>query len=82
MVNGIRTINPRGLGKEFISKFCVGFRVRHKTVEEGEGCIGQNLVNITITIKMKTIIRIHKLIKTFLVCLYGQGLTACIISRE
>ena len=35
MVNGIRTIYPRGLSKGFGLKFCVGSRVRHETPEEG-----------------------------------------------
>ena len=35
MVNEIRTIYLRGLNKMFGSKFCVGFRVRHGTPEEG-----------------------------------------------
>ena len=32
---GIRTIFPSGLNKGFGSKFCVGFRVRQETTEEG-----------------------------------------------
>ena len=35
MVNGIRTIYPCRLSKGFNSKFCVGFRARHKATEEG-----------------------------------------------
>ena len=36
MVNGISTIYPRGLYKGFSSKSCVGSRVRHNTLEEGQ----------------------------------------------
>ena len=35
MVNGITTINPCGLNKEFSSRFCLDSRVRHETPEEG-----------------------------------------------
>ena len=34
MVNGIRTMYPRGLNKGFAPKFYVGSRVRHETTEE------------------------------------------------
>ena len=34
MVNGIRTILPRGLNKKFGLKFCMGSRVQHETPEE------------------------------------------------
>ena len=36
MVNGVRTIYTRGLNKVFSLRFCVGFRVRHDTLEEGQ----------------------------------------------
>ena len=35
MVNEMRASDPRGLNKERGSKFCVGFRVRQETREEG-----------------------------------------------
>ena len=35
MVNGIKTIYPRGLNKGFGSNFCVGSQVWHESPEEG-----------------------------------------------
>ena len=34
MINGIKTIYPRDLNKEFSSRFCVGFRFRINTPEK------------------------------------------------
>ena len=51
MVNRIRSVYPHGLDKGFCSKFHVGSWVWQETPEEG--CIGRNVVNITIKMKIK-----------------------------
>ena len=62
MANGIRTGDPRGFNKGCSSKFREVSRVR-QTPEEAGGHIGRNVVEITITIKMKTIVRKTLMIK-------------------
>ena len=60
MVNGIRTIYPSGLNKGISSKLCVWTReFDMKHLNKAEGRIGQNIVSITM--KMKTIVRIFAL---------------------
>ena len=36
MINGLRTINLKGLDKGYSSKFCVGSQIQHNTPEEGQ----------------------------------------------
>ena len=62
MANGIKTGDPHRFNKGHSSKFHEGFRVR-QTPEEGGGHICRSVVEITITIKMKTIVRRPLMIK-------------------
>ena len=55
MVNGIRTIYPRGLNKRLGLKFRVGSRVLHETPEEGRRTYRLKRCEY-ITVKIKTIV--------------------------
>ena len=66
MANGIRTDDPRGLKKD-VGRSSVYVPEFDKHLKKTGGHIGQNVVEITI--KMKTIVRKHLMIKTIKLCL-------------